>query len=303
MLAGNSHASIKVLELLLEIWAPEDILVIGPPGGPKHPWQPSLAAHAVERHVPVLDPDDVNEQPVVDTLAAHGTDLLLSVYYTQLFRAPLLEAVDGLAVNFHPSLLPRHRGTAPLIWAIAEGDTMTGVSTHLLTLGVDTGPLLWQRPLPIHPNDTGYSLHLKASALVTATAAEMLRRLVHGRPLPEPVEQFGPASQHTSRDPQLNRLDWYDPAERIRNVVRALASPMPGAHTTWNGTQIGLERLEVLSTPRTSRPAGMIELDGEGFLVWAADAPLHIHTIRHEGRVRPGSELRHLGVTEGDLFI
>src|SRR5262245_60949870 len=126
VLAGNNEAAVLVLDLLLEEWAPADVLVIAPPGGAKHGWQPSLALHAAEHDVRVLEPEKVNDDEVVDELRRHGSDLLLSVYYTQLFRAPFLEAVDGPAVNFHPSLLPRHRGTAPLFWAIADGDEVDG---------------------------------------------------------------------------------------------------------------------------------------------------------------------------------
>ena len=302
VLAGNSLAGGYVLDLLLEGWAPADLLVIAPPGGPRHGWQPSLADHARRRGVAVLDPLDVNDGTVVDAVRAHGADLLLSVYYTQLFRAPLLDAVDGPALNFHPSLLPRHRGTAPLIWAIADGDAVTGVSVHELTLGVDTGPLLWQRRLPIHPDDTGYTLHLKAAGLVRSIAADLLRALRAGRPLPDPVEQAGTPTVHTSRDPQLNQIDWAGRAEHVRNVVRALAAPLPGAYSTWQGRRIGIEEVDVLAPARSSRAPGMVEVGPSGLAVWAADAPVRIELVRLDDEVVPATALIERGLTEGHLF-
>ena len=233
VLAGNNKAAVEVLELMLQLWDATEILVVAPPRGPQHSWQPSLAGHAATRGVEVVGPDDVNEGWIVDALRDRASDLLLSVYYTQIFSTSLLDVIHGPRLNFHPSLLPRHRGTAPLIWAIAEGDTQTGVSVHELTVGVDTGPILWQRPLPIHQDDTGYSLHLKAAALVRAIASDLLRRLQLGRDLPDPVAQSGNSTVHTSRDPQLNRIDWSQPDDRIRNIVRALAWPLPGAETSW----------------------------------------------------------------------
>ncbi len=303
VLAGNSHAAVYVLELLLEAWPADSILVIAPPGGVHHAWQPSLPAAASARGVEVIDPSDVNDAAVVDRVRAHGADLLLSVYYTQLFKGALLGAVAGPALNFHPSLLPRHRGVAPLIWAIAEGDEMVGVSVHELTLGVDTGPLVLQRPLPVHPDDTGFELHMKAAALVRSTAAELLRALREGRPLPVPVAQSGPASSHTTRDPQLNQLDWRDPAQRVRNIVRALALPLPGAHTGWNGVRVGVERVEVLPAPRVSRPPGMVEIDGDGaVVVWAGDGPLGLVDVRVDGTLQPATVLVDQGLTEGDFL-
>src|SRR4051794_2472872 len=144
---------------MVQVWNREEILVIAPPHGPAHAWQPSLADRAANLGVRVLTPSDVNDEVTISEIRRRASDLLLSVYYTQLFTTDLMEAVDGRRLNFHPSLLPRHRGTAPLIWAIAEGDEQTGVTVHELTRGVDTGPILWQRPLRIHPDDTGYTLH------------------------------------------------------------------------------------------------------------------------------------------------
>ena len=99
------------------------------------------------------------------------------MYYTQLFRA-LLDAMRGrYALNFHPSLLPRHRGVAPLIWAIAEGDAKAGLTVHHIDADVDAGRIVMQRPLPIHRDDTGFSLHMKTAKLVRATDRRASSRL------------------------------------------------------------------------------------------------------------------------------
>jgi UDP-4-amino-4-deoxy-L-arabinose formyltransferase/UDP-glucuronic acid dehydrogenase (UDP-4-keto-hexauronic acid decarboxylating) len=303
LLAGNSQAAIDVLELMLELWRPDEILVIAPPHGPKHSWQPSLAERAGHEGVRVLAPQDVNDPAVIAELGQRRTDLLLSVYYTQIFSPALLDVVDGLRLNFHPSLLPRHRGTAPLIWAIAEGDEQTGVTVHELTRGVDTGPIWWQRPLGIHRDDTGYTLHLKAAKLVRSIAADLLRRLEQDRPLPEPIAQTGAVSVHTSRDPQLNRIDWTLPAVRIRNVVRALAHPLPGADTTWSGETVGIERVELSDARRASHRPGMVDVAADGeVVVSAGDGALRLVTIRRDGRLLPATTLTAIGLGTGEIL-
>ena len=231
------------------------------------------------------------------------TDLLLSVYYTQIFSTSLLDVVRGPRLNFHPSLLPRHRGTAPLIWAIAEGDTQTGVTVHELTRGVDTGPMLWQRRLPIHPDDTGYSLHLKAAALVRSIAADLLRRLQLGRDLPDAVAQSGTSTVHTSRDPQLNRIDWTQPSDRIRNVVRALAWPLPGAETSWGETPIGVDEVTVTGVAGPSRAPGMVERLPDGDVaVGTGSGAVRLDRVRIDGKCVPATELVAAGLRTGDVL-
>lgn len=302
LLAGNSLAAELVLDLLLEQWAPEAILVLAPPETGRHSWQPSLGKAARRRDVDVLQPARVNELSVIAEIARRQTDLLLSVYYTQIFKPELLDAVAGPALNFHPSLLPRHRGTAPLIWALIEGDEVAGLSVHVLTPGIDKGPLVYQRPLPIHPGDTGYSLHRKAALHVRSAAAELLRRLVADEGLPEAIEQSGTASFHTSRDPSVNHVQWTDPRARIRNIVRALAPPLPGAYIIARGEHIVLERVEPVARPST-RPPGMLDIDRVTGIpsVWAGDGPVEIRRVRLDGSSVSGEEFcARLGLLDGD---
>lgn len=278
VVAGNNQAAVLTLDLLLEASRPEDLLVIAPEAA-HHVWHASLAHHAGERGVECLVPDDVNDPAVIEKVAKHRADLLLSVYYTQLFRSEFLEAIHGPCLNFHPSLLPRHRGVAPLIWAIAEGDSYTGLTVHLIDPGIDTGSVLWQHRMPIHPDETGYELHRKMANLVQGTAAEVIRTVRGGRSLPDPQAQSGDASYHSRRDPALNHLDWSWTRERVRNVVRALAPPLPGAYALFEGERIAVNHAEVVdASPGVApRPAGMVAKAPSGALwVWASDGPLEI---------------------------
>lgn len=230
VVAGNNLPAVLSLGLVLEIAEPADVLCLAPPGaGADRSWQASLARAAGERGVRCLQPDSPNTPEIIDHLRAFDADLLLSVYYTALFSSELLGAIGGPCVNLHPSLLPRHRGTAPLIWAIVEGDQRTGVTAHLLDEGIDTGHVVAQHPLPIHPQDTGYDLHRKAAHLVAAVVADLLRGFVRTGSFPEPRSQLGTPSYHGGRDPSVNQIRWTDPARRITDIVRALAPPLPGA--------------------------------------------------------------------------
>lgn len=306
VVAGNSRAAIEVLDLLVDALPTDQLLALAPPGTTRHEWQPSLAQHAERRGVRCLQPDDVNGADIVDEVAAHRADLLLSVYYTQIFRPPILTAVRGPALNFHPALLPRHRGTAPLVWAIAEGDERTGLTVHHIDDGVDTGPVVVQHPLPIHPDDTGFELHQKMALLVRATASDLLRRMLRGESLPEGHEQVGPASVHRARDGRLNHLDWTAPAARIRDVVRALAAPLPCAYGLLDGAALHLQRVDVAAAGSVpQKPPGMVEFPPGSSLpwVWAGDAPLAVASWVDDGRVLGGELLgERRGLREGQVL-
>lgn len=275
VLAGNNAPAVAVLDLLLEAVPAAQILCLSPPGPPRHGWQISLHRAAAARGVACLTPDDVNAAPVVAAVGEHRPGLLLSVYYTQLFRTGLLEAVDGPRLNFHPSLLPRHRGTAPIIHAIAEGDGLTGLSVHHIDVGVDTGRLVWQRPLPIHPDDTGLGLHAKLGRMVAAAAAELLCGWLRDGTVPDAFDQEGEPSVHRLGDPPLNALRLAeDSRERVRNVVRALAPPLPGAHVELAGRPRVLAAAWLHDDVPAARP-GTVEDLGDGTLVLhAADGAL-----------------------------
>lgn len=306
VLAGNNLAAIRTLDLSLEALAPDDVLVVAPHPASRPGWQESLAKHAGALGVDCMTPGDVNDPHVLERVASHDPDLFLSVYYTQLFGEGLLEAIGGNALNFHPSLLPRHRGNAPLIWAIVDGDTQTGLSVHHIDPGIDTGPLVLQRTIPIHKNDTGYSLHRKMANLVRAAAAELLRDLIAGRPLPAGQPQSGRSSYHSVRDPQINHVDWSDPRERIRNIVRALAPPLPGAFSLVGGTRVTLARVDPVDSPAgaSHKTPGMIEVvRGQVPLAWAGDGAVRLTTVVWDGEPRPGKALVEAGlITEGDVL-
>jgi methionyl-tRNA formyltransferase len=242
---------------------------------------------------------------VTRRIREHDADLLVSVYYTQILSPRILEAVDGPLLNFHPSLLPRHRGTAPIIWAIVEGDTTTGLTVHHLDRGIDTGNIVVQHRLPIHPEDTGHHLHLKMAKLVRGTAAELIRAWSQGRSIPSGRPQTGEATHHSSRDPQVNHLDWSWTRARIRNVVRALAPPLPGAFTLIGNEPLVLAQVGPLEAPATpSKPVGMLELvRGEAPIVWAVDGPLRITSFVDDGTIRPGAELpERRNVVQGEIL-
>ena len=201
VLAGNNLAAVYALDIILDALAPEAVLVLAPTRAGRPDWQTSLADHARTRGVATLTPDDVNAPEVLSgRRVPRARPPPLRLLHAALSSAARRHARPP-ALNFHPSLLPRHRGVAPLIWAIAEGDAKAGLTVHHIDADVDAGRIVMQRPLPIHRDDTGYSLHMKMAKLVRALTAELLRAYLESGAVTDGVEQEGEASYHSYGDP------------------------------------------------------------------------------------------------------
>lgn len=193
-----------------------------------------------------------------------------------------------------------------MIWAIVDGETTTGVTAHVIDRGIDTGSILLQRRLPIHRDDTGASLHDKATWLVTAMCAELIRAHRSGVDLSLGRPQTGLASYRDRRVPSVNHISWTDSRERIRNIVRALAPPLPGAFARVGESKVVIGRVEPddLRGRRPWRP-GALSLREDVPLVWAGDGPLQLLTVDlldGNGLVPGNAIVRVPGVYEGSLL-
>ncbi|MBI4870542.1 MAG: methionyl-tRNA formyltransferase [Candidatus Riflebacteria bacterium] len=252
-LLGNNLAAVKVFDAILD--GGHEVFVVCPFGGKLHNWHASLFDHVHRRGVQTLfAPENVNHPLFLDELAAFAPDLMVCVYYNQAVRQPMLEIPRLGCVNVHPSLLPAYRGTAPLVWAIINGETRTGVTFHKMTARYEEGEILLQRSLEIGPDETGYELHQRAAVLVDAMFREFVadpeRHLAAARP------QTGTPSGYTAADGNRNQLDWTATARTLHNAVRALAPPLPGARGQFDGLRCFLDR--------TRLPAGAAaRMDGQ----------------------------------------
>lgn len=226
-LFGNGRAAGLCLETLLELEPTEKIRAVAPSGGRHHPWHDSFEDACTRLGVRCTTPENVNSEDHVGALAAFDPSVIFSVGYTQMLKPPIL-ALPEHAINFHPSLLPDYRGVAPLIRAILNGDTETGVTAHEMTNIVDRGVIYSQARIEIDHDDTGFTLHHKAADATRDLLSSIYDDIVHGELTGRPMPEGG--SLFTTRSPRVNRLV---PGEQsmfqIQNIARALSSPLPNA--------------------------------------------------------------------------
>ena len=201
--------------------------------GRRAPPNPMRAA-ATAAGVPVLDPERVNDDDAVAALARLAPDLLVVCDYGQILSPRVLATAPLGGINLHGSLLPRHRGAAPIQWAILAGDPITGVSVIHMTPALDAGAVIVARAAPIYPGDTAPALEAHLAALGAGATLEALERLGAARALLEPGEplQIGVPQDaaKATRAPRLSKadgvVDWSQPAVRIERMRRAL-EPWP----------------------------------------------------------------------------
>ena len=271
-----------------------------PAGRGRRPSPPAVKEAARELGLPVRQPEGMSDPSVLAELASLSPEAGVGVAYGQILRREVLEIPPKGVLNVHPALLPRHRGASPIPAAILAGDLETGVTIILMDPGMDTGPILAQRSLPIDDSDTAGALTEKLADVAADLVAETLPRWLRGEIDPRPQDH-----QLATKAPLLKKehgaIDWALPAVDIWRRVRAY-NPWPGAYTTMDG---GLLRVwQAWPLPGSGAMAGtVITLNDEqraglppgadegAFGVQAGDGVLAVLTAQREGRrVLPAGE-------------
>ncbi len=196
--------------------------------------QPSpVKSLALKLGLPVLQPPRARDGQFIAGLRALQPDLIIVVAYGQILPPAILELPRHGCLNVHTSLLPQYRGAAPIQWAIANGDTETGVTIMKVDASLDTGPIVSQRRTPIHPEDDSAALHDRLAQLGAELLAQTIPDYVAGKIQPRSQPATG-ASYAAKIKKEDGRIDWNQPAKAIWNRLRAF-TPWPGAFTFWLG--------------------------------------------------------------------
>src|SRR5260221_489708 len=188
---------------------------------------------ALEIGLHVYQPETIKSESSQEFLKRVAPDAVVIIAYGQIVPARLLTIPRLGWLNLHASLLPRYRGAAPIHWAIANGETITGLTTMQIDAGMDTGPTLLRREVEIGPNETAPELAARMSAMGADLVAESLLRFDRGEISPAPQEEKN-ASYAPILKKEDGRIDWLRPAQQIYNRNRGLA-PWPGSYSTFRG--------------------------------------------------------------------
>lgn len=254
--------------------------------------------------IPVLEVTDINSPDAVAVIRDADPALLVVVGWTRLIGRALLAVPRHGCVGFHASLLPAHRGRAPVNWAILRGAKLTGNTMMMLDPGTDTGDILDQRPIPIRPEDTCATLYHR----VALVGAEMLERhlaaLLTGTAVRRPQPHDG-GEVLPKRTPEMGVIDWSRTAAELHDWVRALTVPYPGAFTTMADCRIGVWRSAPPGPGPVSAPPGtVLGVERDGVRVATGRGALMVTEMSDAG-MPPGDAAqwcRAAGLTAGDRF-
>ena len=224
-----------------------------------------LKAAALEADIPVHQPASFRDPGAAEELGSLGADLMVMAYVTLFVPEDVLALPTHGSIQYHPSLLPRHRGPSAINWAIIQGDETTGLAIFWPDEGLDTGPLLLLREVPIREDDTVGSLYFdRLFPLGVDALLESVDLVRDGRAPKVPQDEALATYEGWCRRDDVE-IDWSLPARRVHDLVRG-ADPRPGAWTRHAGQELTLLGSRVV--PEAEGAAGeVLRADEQGIVV------------------------------------
>ena len=240
---------------------------------------------ALAAGIPVFQPERIKREEGVSALRALAPDLCVTAAFGQLLSQEILDIPPLGTVNVHSSLLPKHRGSAPINWSIIKGDQVTGVTTMFTDKGMDTGDILLMRETPIGGKENAGELSDRLAVMGAELLIETIRALEDGTLVRTP-QNHDEATYEPKMDKELGRIDWSKAAQEIDWLVRG-ATPWPGAFTTLGDQVIKVFDVEILSAAASGEPGRIIEADAKsGFVVSCGDHDMELKVIQMPGAKR-----------------
>jgi methionyl-tRNA formyltransferase len=259
------------------------------PAGRNMELRPSpIKTLALGRGIPVLQPLKLRAPEAVAQAQAVAADLIVVMAYGQILPKGVLDAARIACLNLHASILPRHRGAAPIQAAILSGDNETGITVMYMDEGLDTGDILLVERVPIHPTDTGGMLHDRlAGAAPTALAAAI--SLLEAGVAPRIPQDNSLATYAKKLEREDGEIRWNESFVEVDRHIRAM-NPWPGAFTSLPDREGAPRKLKIFDAalmPLHSGPAGqVIEVRDLGIFVGCGSGSMLLREVQLEGKRR-----------------
>jgi methionyl-tRNA formyltransferase len=252
------------------------------PAGRGKQLQPSpITQLARARGLPIFQPPTLRKLEFVAPLRDLAPDLIIVAAYGLILPRDVLAIPPRGCVNTHASLLPRHRGAAPIMAAILAGDAETGITLMQMDQGLDTGPILARRAISISDDDTTGSLTPKLATLAADLMIETLPHILAGEIAPQ-AQDHSRATMFAQIKKEEGLIDWTRPALEIARRVRAF-NPWPSAYTFWNSAPLKILRAEALPR-RTDAEPGRVIQSGKEIAIATGDGILVLREIQLAGK-------------------
>jgi len=297
-LIGQAAFGEKVLQTLAE--RGEEI--VGVYTSPDIPGKTNpLKQSALQLGIPVFQPERMRAPEVLDEYIKLNPDLNVMAFVTSIIPESIINYPGLGTIQYHPSLLPRHRGGSAINWAIINGETRTGITIFWPDKGIDTGPVLLQKEAEISPDDTVGALYFnKLFPLGIEAIIESIELIKQGAAprIPQDESQATYEGLCTEKDSVIN---WLQPATRIYNLIRG-TNPQPGAITFWGDKQFKVFDSELVARVTDGLPGEIIDITEPGFVVAVTDGAILIKRVQKKGlpKVTASEFVKQAGLKAGD---
>lgn len=233
---------------------------------------------ALKHDIKVFQPEKLKEdREAIEYLKELKPDFIIVVAFGQILTKEVLDIPSIGCINLHASLLPMYRGAAPLNWVVINGEKVSGNTTMLMDVGLDTGDMLLKDEVEITENMTAGELHDK----LMISGADLLIKTIAGMSKGEitPVKQEGETCYAKMLSKDTGKIDWNKSAKDIHNLIRGL-NPWPIAHTTYKGESMKIYESTVLNENSSKEPGTIISVNKKGMKVNTTDGVILIKKIQ-----------------------
>ncbi len=285
VIIGQAAFGEKVIQTLLKkgekiigVFTPPDI------PGRTNP----LKELAVRLGIPIFQPKEMRAPEVYAEYTRLKPDLNVMAYVTDIIPESILTYPELGTIQYHPSLLPKHRGGSAINWAIINGEAKTGITIFWPVKGIDTGPILLQKEAEISPDDTVGSLYfnklfpLGIEALVESI--ELIKQGIAPR-IPQDESQASYEGLCTEKESIIN---WSQPVTKVYNLIRG-TNPQPGAITYFQGKRLKIFDSELLAGGTVGLPGEIVNITKQGFAVAAINGAILVKRVQVEGLAKIAS--------------
>jgi len=243
---------------------------------------------AVQLGIPIFQPKEMRTPEVYAEYIKLKPDLNIMAFVTDIIPESILNHPKLGTIQYHPSLLPKHRGGSAINWAIINGETKTGITIFWPDKGIDTGPTLLQEEVDISPDDTVGSLYFNKlfplGIEVLVKSIESIKKGIAPR-IPQDESQASYEGLCTEKEAVIN---WFQPVTKVYNLIRG-TNPQPGAITHFQGKQLKIFDSELLASSISGLPGEIVNTTKQGFAVAAISGAILVKRVQVEGSAKIAS--------------
>ena len=252
---------------------------------------------------PVFQPAHLRDPEAYEAMVSLKADLGVLAFVTDIIPLRVFNAPKLGSIQYHPSLLPRHRGSSAINWAVINGETHTGITIFWVDWGIDTGDIILQKAVEIGPSETtGEVYYNKLYPLGVAALLEAVELLAQGQ-APRIPQDHSQGTYEPPCDERVAGLDWSQPGVRVFNFIRG-CDPQPGATTTFRGEKVKLYSAAFLGEAPQAAAGEILEVSERGLKLAVAGGAISVSRFRTEelGKVKAPEFIAAKQPQVGDKF-